>query len=293
MMRWAKAVSLLSAALTLASCTGNALLSSNRSSPPTAQDYLGDWTPVQLSDRFHWPAHFIVAQDGSGTHSSIQAAIQDLPGKEASTSRQFILIKPGVYRETVCAQDKAPFTLYAQGAPHEVTVVEGRYNAQPKKAGAIAHPCFPNTESTTVGTFASTSVAIFSDGAHLAGFTIANDAMEHVKLGQGYPPGVGDTGGPQAVALSLRGDRIQLAEMRLIGHQDTFFVDKTPAPMGRIFVTDSLIAGDVDFIFGGARLVIDNSLIISRYGRGAPGSGGYVLAPSAPPDETLGFLVTR
>jgi pectin methylesterase-like acyl-CoA thioesterase len=58
-------------------------------------------------------------------------------------------------------------------------------------------------------------------------------------------------------------------------------------------VQNSMIAGDVDFIFGGARLVIDQSTIISRAGRRTPGNGGHVLAPSTAPQEPLGFLVIR
>lgn len=260
---------------------------------PDTSVYLDSWIPDDLSGRATWPADFVVAHDGSGTHRSIQSAIDDLPAAGSGSQRKFVLIKDGVYRETVCALDKAPFTLYARGQAHAVTVVEGRYNAMPKPVGQAANRCFPALHEPTYGTFGSASMNIFSDAVHLAGFTIHNDAMDSVRHGVGYPEGAGESGGAQAVALALRGDRIQLSEMRLIGHQDTFFVDKTPAPLGRVHVTDSMIAGDVDFIFGGARLVIDKSLIISRAGRRTPGTGGHVLAPSTAAHEPYGFLVKR
>lgn len=288
-----RALSIMGVVLGVIGCSHPTWAGTAPASPPDVQDYLGDWTPVSLSDRQSWPADFVVAQDGSGTHSTIQSAINALPGKGTGSERKFVLIKPGTYRETVCAEGKAPFSLYAKGHPHEVILIEGRYNALSKPVGEPAHPCVANIHSSTYGTFGSTTAAIFSDGAHLAGFTVANDAMNRVFNGHGYPAGVGETGGPQAVALSVRGDRIQLSNMRLIGHQDTFFADKTPSPLGRIHVSDSMIAGDVDFIFGGARLVIDKSLIISRSGRLPPGRQAHVLAPSTPPSEPLGFLVTR
>ena len=74
-------------------------------------------------------------------------------------------------------------------------------------------------------------------------------------------------GGAQAVALLTRGDRVQLEEVRLLGHQDTFEAERVTGRPGRVLVRRSEIRGDVDFIFGGATLVIDDSLIVSRAGR--------------------------
>ena len=81
--------------------------------------------------------------------------------------------------------------------------------------------------------------------------------MDGIHRGQTYPPGVGESGGAQAVALTLSGDRIQLENVRLLGHQDTLYA-KRPAPQApaRQLIRHSLIAGDVDFIFGNAVLVM-------------------------------------
>jgi pectin methylesterase-like acyl-CoA thioesterase len=136
-------------------------------------------------------------------------------------------------------------------------------------------------------------MAVHANDVQLVGFTVANDSMEKVKDGKNYPVGAGESGGAQGVALSTKGDRIHLKDMRLIGHQDTLFTDRAGPVQGRVFVENSMIAGDVDFIFGGARLVIDKTLIISRAGRRTPGNGGHVLAPSTAPQEPLGFLVIR
>ena len=131
-------------------------------------------------------------------------------------------------------------------------------------------------------------MAVFSDDVQLAHLTIANDAMAAVHQGVGYPPAAGESGGAQAVALMTRGDRLQLEQVRLIGHQDTFYVR---GPGARVYVHKSLIAGDVDFIFGDATLVVDNSTVQSRAGRRTPGNGGHVLAPSTAPHIGLGFLI--
>lgn len=261
--------------------------------PPEIQKYLGDWQPRLEDTRSKWPAHRVVAKDGSGTHISLQAAIDSLPNAQSGAPRSFILIKPGEYREIVCAKDKAPFTLYAIGSPKDVVVVESRYNALAKAPGQMASACHPVTQDSSFGTFGSTTMAVHTNDVQLVGFTVANDALEKVIDGKSYPSGAGESGGAQGVALSLKGDHIHLKDMRLVSHQDTLFADRIGQVQGRVLVQNSVIAGDVDFIFGGGRLVIDQSLIISRAGRRTPGNGGHVLAPSTAPNENLGFLVIR
>jgi pectin methylesterase-like acyl-CoA thioesterase len=291
-----KRLSTLAALLTMVCGLGGCVSSFKNSSatpPSEVQRYLEDWQPQLSGQRESWPAHRVVAKDGSGTHTSLQAAIDSLPLANTAHDRTFILIKPGEYREIVCAKDKAPFTLYARGNAKDVVIIESRYNAQIKAAGQTASACYPLTQDTSYGTFGSTTMAVHANDVQLVGFTVANDSLEKVKAGQNYPVGAGESGGAQGVALSLKGDRIHLKDMRLIGHQDTLFTDRAGPVQGRVYVENSLIAGDVDFIFGGARLVIDQSFIVSRAGRRTPGNGGHVLAPSTAPQESLGFLVIR
>lgn len=247
------------------------------------------WRPQSLRNAGQWRADFVVAADGSGTHRSVQAAIDALPPRAGSERRHYIHVRPGRYREVVCARDKVPFTLYGTpGDPSAALIVEGRHNGLAKRAGEPANPCEPNLAATTHGTSGSASVAIFSDDVQLAHLTIANDATE---------PGPGasvPTQGTQAVALMTRGDRIQLEDMRLFSHQDTFYVH-APAPdaAARVHVHASLIAGDVDFVFGDATLVIERSVLYSRADRRGAESTGIVLAPSTTPSRSRGFLVTR
>ena len=243
-------------------------------------DYLGDWQPAALNAA-GWRADFTVAADGSGTHRTLQAALDAVP---ATGKRVYILVKPGTYREQICVKAKAPFTLYGSAADAAaVVIVNGHYNAELKGG----NPCVADAKATIVGTAGSASVALFSNDIQLVNLTIANDALNAVRGGVGYPAGVGESGGAQAVALMTEGDRLQFENVRLLGHQDTFY-----ARAGRVYVHASLIAGDVDFIFGDARLVIADSTLLNRAGRRTPGSGGHVLAPSTPADQRLGFLVT-
>ncbi|MDN3921281.1 pectinesterase family protein [Roseateles violae] len=282
-MRLAAAALALAWAVTLPSqAQQRPQLSDAEAARQTVADYLGDWTPAPL-DTSAWRADFVVAADGSGTHRSLQAALAAVP---ASGRRHYIRIEPGIYREQICLRDKAPVSLWGAGRDAAaVLIVEGHYNAEPQGA----NPCVAGSAPAgSVGTAGSASVALFGNDIVLANLSIANDALERVRTGLGYPPGAGETGGAQAVALLTEGDRIQLENVRLLGHQDTFYARGT----GRVFVRASLIAGDVDFIFGNATLVIAESTILSRAGRRQPGQDGHVLAPSTAPTQRLGFLIT-
>ena len=242
-------------------------------------------------------AHFTVALDGSGSHRSLQAAIDAVPLRSASAARVHIDMKPGVYRERVCVPaGKAPITLRGEaGDASAVVIVGSAYGGQAKRAGIdIAHPCQPDLALPIVGTLGSATLVVAADDFQAAHLTVANDAMEHVRLGVGYPAGASESGGAQGVALTVQADRVQLQQVRLVGHQDTLLVRRPrPDTAARVYVHDSLIAGDVDFIFGNGTLVVDNSTLLNRGGRRRPPNGGHVLAPSTPAGAALGFLVTR
>lgn len=263
-------------------------------------DYLAQgpapWVPEPLAGH-SGPAAFVVAEDGSGSHRSVQAAIDAVPERSRQPARVVIELRPGVYRERVCVPaGKAPITLRGDAADASAVVIVGSaYGGQAKRAGEdIAHPCQPDRALPIHGTLGSATMIVAAPDFQAAHLTIANDALEAVRLGVGYPPGASESGGAQGVALTVQADRVQLERVRLIGHQDTLQA-RRPAPgaPARVYVHDSLIAGDVDFIFGNATLVIDDSTILNRGGRRRPPNGGHVLAPSTPAGVALGFLVTR
>ncbi|MFJ8752847.1 pectinesterase family protein [Streptomyces sp. NPDC102441] len=62
------------------------------------------------------------------------------------------------------------------------------------------------------------------------------------------------------------------------------------ATLGRVYMKDSTVIGNVDFIFGRATAVIDTSVITLKK-RWDGSSAGYVAAPSTAADRK-GFLIT-
>ncbi len=266
----------------------------------TARAYLAQgpfpWEPVGLSLQRSPKVDFLVSADGAGQYRNLQDALSAVPAAGEHARRYVIGIAKGTYTGQFCLINKAPVALIGLGnAPGDVRIVGARYAGESKRAGLEGgNPCLPNVESSTYETASTATLAVFSNDVQILNLSIENIAMEGVRAGVGYPPGAGESGGAQAVAIMTQGDRIQLDSVRLLSHQDTLFVRANPQGTGdRVYIRNSLIAGDVDFIFGAGTLVVESSEVLSRAGRRKPGSGGHVLAPSTPPSKRLGFLVVR
>jgi pectin methylesterase-like acyl-CoA thioesterase len=102
--------------------------------------------------------------------------------------------------------------------------------------------------------------------------------------------------GSQALALLVTGDRAIFHNVRLLGNQDTVYAgSRNCAPEGencipaRQYFSDCYIAGNVDFIFGDGKAVIDHCEIHST-----AHAGGYITAQSKHyPAEDSGFVLSR
>jgi len=218
------------------------------------------WDPTAgLGNASSFSPSFTVAADGSGTHTTVQAA---LTAANSGTTRRYVLVKPGTYRETVSISGSAPITLY--GADTDATRVVIVNNKSAGDAG---------------GTGQSSTFTVKSNGFQIMNVTISNDFAT---------PASGSN--LQAVALYTTGDKIVLQNVRMHGFQDTLFIDTAAATTSRVYIKSSFIEGDTDFIFGGSSAVLDGCTInylSSRKGTG----GGACLAPSTRVANNYGFLV--
>ncbi|WP_449340217.1 pectinesterase family protein [Streptomyces chartreusis] len=201
-----------------------------------------------------------VAKDGSGQYSTVQAAVNAVPANNAS--RIVIAVKPGTYRETVkVPADKPHVTIQGTGGSRKDTVIV--YNnaaGTPKPDG-----------SGTYGTGGSATVAVEADDFQARNLTFSNDFDE--KANQ-------NLSGHQAVALRTAADKVFLDGVIVDGDQDTLLLDTAAKDrLGRVYVVNSYVMGNVDFIFGRATAVVDRSVITLKK-RWDGSSGGYVTAPS-------------
>jgi pectinesterase len=169
----------------------------------------------------------VVSADGSGTHTTIQAAIAAAP----DDANEFtILIKRGVYQgQFMVAKEKRHLRLV--GEETENTILTWAWNVREPQPGA--------TYQFNPG------LVVVGDDFRAKNLTIQNTSGDH----------------GQALALRVDGDRAVFDHCRILGWQDTLMVNN-----GRHYFTNCHIAGRVDFIYGSATAVFDHCEIHSRNG---------------------------
>jgi pectinesterase len=237
------------------------------------------WDPTAgVGDVTTFVPMFRVAATG-GTHTTVQAAI-NAAVTLGGTGRIYISVAPGTYREVVCVPSGSPpITLYGTNADAtQTTIVYGNYNGEATDAGAAVNSCSPPT--TTFGTAGSSTFAVFAANFQAKNITFSNDVSVAT---------LNATTGTQAVALMTEADRIILENIRAVGHQDTLYIETPGGTIVRAYIKDSYVAGDVDFIFGGAAFVLDGCQIEFVSDRRATGD---ILAPSTDSRAPYGILVT-
>ncbi|GAA2302788.1 pectinesterase family protein [Streptomyces kunmingensis] len=207
-----------------------------------------------------------VAKDGSGQYKTVQAAVDAVP--TGNTARVDILIAPGTYRETVTIPSNKPHvTLRGTGSSRKDTViVEGHAAGSTKPDGS------------TYGTSGSATVHVLGADSQLRNLSVTND----------FDEGANQSIAGQAVALRTNADQVFLDSVIVSGDQDTLLVDGSGK---RVYMTNSYVVGNVDFIFGGATAVIDKSVITLKK-RWNGTSAGYVAAPSTAA-ANKGILINR
>lgn len=227
-------------------------------------------------------ANYRVAKDGTGTHTTIQAAIDKAVADGGGSVRKFISVKPGTYTEVVCVRaDAPPITLYGlDGASGSTVIVFNNANPTPQSVH-LPNPCTGNTSASLVGTMGSATFAVLARDFHARNLTFKNSYVEGTYVNANQ----------SAVALALRGDRAILENVSIVGNQDTLYIGSgTATNVMRAYIRASFIQGDTDFIFGPGTAVFHGATIQSTGARiGATGSG-YVFAPSTQPGNAHGFL---
>ncbi|GAA0531595.1 pectinesterase family protein [Paractinoplanes ferrugineus] len=196
---------------------------------------------------------YVVATDGSGNYTTIQAALS------AAKSGDTISVKAGTYRGQVSIPAaKSGITIKGATGTSSDIVITG------------------NVPQSTGGATGSATVLNLAANTTITGVTIANTY------------GIGS----QALALYAGGDRQVYRNVRLLGRQDTFLSwGGTGSKQVRQYVYKSYIEGDVDFIYGNGAVVIDSTTIKSL-DRGSS-NNGFVTAAATNATNRYGILITR
>jgi pectinesterase len=208
-----------------------------------------------------------VAADGSGNYTTVQAAVNAVPAN--NTALVTINIKAGTYRGVVNIPSNKPYiSLVGLGSSASaVVIVEGH-------ASGLTKP-----DGTTYGTSGSATVFIASANVSVTNLTMSNDFNEAAY----------NLSAEQAVAVNTSGDRVQFDNVRILGNQDTLLVNTSGTAVRRLYVRNSYVEGDVDFIFGGGTMVFQNGEVRSLT-RGSTSNNGYITAAATNINNKFGYL---
>ncbi|UAY50928.1 pectinesterase family protein [Ferruginibacter albus] len=198
----------------------------------------------------------IVAQDGSGNYTTVQAAINAAPTN--LTAPYYIFIKNGKYKEKISIPSNKPF-LYLVGESVANTILYYTDGA--------------STSNGTGGTLGTQGSGSFTINAN--DFTAQNITFQNT---------FGD--GSQAVAVVINADRAAFKNCRFMANQDTLYTKGSGAP--RAYFKNCYIDGNIDFIFGNSIALFDSCVIYAKT-RTTNGSS-YITAASTPPGQAYGYV---
>ncbi|MGW4064008.1 pectinesterase family protein [Amycolatopsis sp. NPDC004747] len=211
-------------------------------------------------------ANVVVAKDGSGNYSTVQAGIN------AVSAGGTVSIKPGTYREVVSVPSgKTGITVRGTTGKAADVVIDYDNASGTKKP-----------DGSTYGTSGSATATIAANGFTATALTFRN------SFDRGAHPEIKDT---QAVAVKTTGDRMVFDNVTFLGHQDTLYADTAAVgTIGRQYYRNCAISGDVDFLFGRATAVFDRATI-TALDRGSSSNNGFLTAASTRRSNPYGFLV--
>jgi pectinesterase len=205
----------------------------------------------------------IVAFDGSGTHHTVQAAIDAAPTTSTAEKPFRILVKSGVYKEHIVVPTGKPFIqLLGEPGMGAETVITLDTNVKTPVPGDASGKTLSAAESATVLVLASDFTA--------ENLTFENTTTREQKV--------------QALAFYITGDRATLRRCRFVGWQDTLRADSPKdGPVARQYFAECEITGHVDFIYAAGTAVFDRCRIHSR-------ADGFITAASTREAAPFGYV---
>ncbi len=170
----------------------------------------------------------IVAQDGSGDYTTIQAAIND--SKSFPYQRITIFVKNGTYMEKIKVHEwNTNISLIGESKENTIITYDDYFN----KIGLGINSTFYT-------------------------YTLLVEANDFIAKNLTIENASGEVG--QAVALSVFSDRVAVVDCRILGNQDTLYASGA----GKQYYKNCYIEGTTDFIFGSATAFFDNCQIHSK-----------------------------
>lgn len=209
----------------------------------------------------------VVAQDGSGDFTALQAAINAVP--DHADERSVIHIRNGVYdqEKLIIPESKRNITFLGQNREQTIISYHCYNGISPESKGLLPVAAWKKWNYDRMLVRTSATLIILAEGCRFENLTIRNTAP---PIGQG-------------LAIAVCADRTQFRRCNLLGYQDTIYLWTKGK---RSYFERCLVVGRTDYIYGGGIGFFDRCEI-SSYG------GGWVNAPSTAQDQAYGFVFDR
>jgi pectin methylesterase-like acyl-CoA thioesterase len=187
------------------------------------------------------PGSLVVSREGGGDYCTVQGAIDAIP--TASTSPVVITIKNGTYHEIVYLAQKNNVTLH--GEDRKKTIL-----------------AYPNNDALQMKLGTKFRAMIEVENAN--GLVVENLTLHNTT----------PQNGSQAETIRVEpGDQVILRSADFISLQDTLLLT------GRVYVTNSYIEGNVDYVWGKGTVYFDHSELKTV------GRAGYNVQARNPADK--------
>ncbi|GGU19353.1 pectinesterase family protein [Streptomyces coeruleorubidus] len=225
--------------------------------------------------------------------AAVPALVKRFSGPQKRIGGPVVLHVPGDYPTVQAAVDAVPD---GNDTPLTIAVAPGTYREKVFIPASKPHLVLRGT-----GQDRSDTVIVFDTPAEYGGSTgsatvriAANDVTaRNLTFGNDFDEAAHELKGEQALAMKTTGDRIVFEGTAFLGNQDTLMTDSPKlTTVSRVYVRDSYIEGDVDFVYGRATTVIERS-VIRALSRGSDTNNGYITAASTWKGNPYGFLITR
>jgi len=204
----------------------------------------------------------VVAKDGTGDYTTVQAAINAVPDNR--TSPWLIFVKNGTYEELIRVPESKPF-LNLIGQDRNKTIISFAINCS-------SGPTDTGWEFNK-GQYGMSDCATMVVAAH-------DFYAENISFENRY--GIQYQAGPMALAMRSNNDRFAFNNCKFRSFQDTWYTTSRNAG-DRHFANNCYIEGAVDYVYGGGDAFFDRCTLYNVR------SGSVIVAPSHAAGTKYGY----
>lgn len=205
----------------------------------------------------------VIAKDGSGDYTSVQAAVDAAP--TGRTQPWLLFVKNGTYNGHVDIPANKPYLNLIGQSRDSVIISDARLSG-----GSSQYP-----DSAVYSVDPGATVVVKS----------ANCYFENICFENRF--GYNNLVGPQALALYTQNDRTILNNCWLRSYQDTYLTTYGNVSY-RHYLKNCRIEGAVDYIYGGGDVFFDHCTLYCNRS-----SGGYIVAPSHQTGTAWGYVFSN